>query len=225
MTNNERLFEEKPYDPASMAATSLSNTKAAWFKRPWFLITVGVILISAVSIITDITNPLTNSQDVATQNGTIKHINSDTQACAYATTQSFQFYNDFVGGNLSSAEFSQASRYLVEDAVACSFASEPIYDLTNNIQPLETAAGKNINLMLVVSRTWMTDYALASIDDIQYLFQHPGTVSKIHTLTLLEADLTSERALAFKDVDAADRILGATLAKPAIPILPHLSGT
>lgn len=225
MTNDERVFDETPFDPASMAVSSLVNTRAVWFKRPWLLITVAVIFVAGVSVVTDITRPITKAQDAATQNGTIKQINADIKPCAYATTQSFQFYNDFVEGTLTSADLSQTTGLLVGDQTVCSFASEPIYDLTNNIQPLETPAGKYIDLMMTVSRTWMTDYALAAIEDIQYLFKYPGTESKIRDLTVLETRLSAERALAIKEVDEAGRIVKTSLIKPVIPMLPHLRGT
>lgn len=225
MTNDKFDFEETPFDPASMATSSLGITKAVWYKRPWFLIVVAIVVVIAVSIITDLPRPITKSQDAASQNGTIKQINADTKACAFAATETFQFYNKFVQGKLTPGEITQTSGLITGDQTACSFASEPIYDLTNNIQPIETRAGKHVDRVIVVVRTWMTDYALSAIDDIQYLFNKPGTSGKIRNLTVLEANLNKQRALAIKDIDAAQRILGIPLKSPTLPALPHLLGT
>ncbi|HEY5266568.1 MAG TPA: hypothetical protein VIJ40_07125 [Acidimicrobiales bacterium] len=225
MTNDEFNFEETPFDPASMATSSLGIAKAVWYKRPWILIVIAVVVVVAISIITDLPRPITKAQDAATQNGTIKQINVDTKACSFAVNESFQFYNKFAQGKLTPSELTQTSGLLVGDQTACSFASEPVYDLTNNIQPLRTSAGKHIDEYLSVASKWMTDYALASIEDIQYLFSKPGTSSKIQGLTSLETHLSAERALAFKDVNEAQQILGIPLKSPILPVLPHLTGT
>jgi len=114
---------------------------------------------------------------------------------------------------------------LTGDETACSFASEPVYDLTNNLEVDDTAAGKYVDRMVSVVEGWMTDYALASIDDIQYLFSHPGDAAKIRGLATQETDLSRSRELALRDERAADGILGVKLVPVAIPRLPHLAGT
>ena len=208
-----------------MASSSLGLTKAVWYKRPWFLIAAALVLVVAISVISDISHPITKAQDAAAQNGTIKQINNDSKACSFAVTESFHFYNQFVKGRLTPSELSQTTSLLIGDQTACSFASEPIYDLTNNIQPLDTAAGKHIEGLLKASRKWMTNYALASIGDIQYLFGNPGATAQIQHLASLQTRLRAERALAINDVTEAQQILGISLKEPILPTLPHLIGT
>jgi hypothetical protein len=225
VTDDPKGFEEIPFDPASMSTSSLGMAKAVWYKRPWFLVTVAIVLIVAISIITDLPHPITKAQDAATQDATLRSINGDLKACAYAVNESFDFYNSDVSGKLTKSNLSKIPALLTGDQTACSFASQPVYDLTNNIQPLGTTAGKFVDHLLRVVQQWMTNNALASIEDIQYLFAHPGDVSKIHDLTTQQVRLASNRQLALSDVTDAEAVLGIALVKVNLPVLPHLIGT
>lgn len=208
-----------------MTTSSLGLAKNVWYKRPWFLVTAVVVVIAAISIISDLPRPLTKAQDAASQNGTIKAINNDLAECAFAVHESFNFYNDQAAGTLTASNRAQIPALLVGDQTACSFASQPIYDLTNNIQVLDTAAGKHIDRMKTVVLKWMTDNALASIEDIQYVFAHPGATSKVANLTSEESQLATTRALARSDLKDAEVTLGLHLDPLKMPALPHLRGT
>ena len=162
-------------------------------------------------------------QDAASQNASIKEINADLADCAFAVKESFHFYNLNVAGKLTSSDLAQVPTLLTGDETACSFASEPVYDLTNNLQVDDTAAGKHIDRMLSVVERWITDYALASIEDIQYLFIHPGDATTIRHLGNQELGLANERQKALADEATAERVLGVTLHAVKIPSLPHLS--
>ncbi len=225
MSDDLSGFEEIPFDPASMATSSLGMAKAVWYKRPWFLVTVAILLIVAISVITDLPHPLTKAQDAASQDATLRTINNDLKPCAFAVNESFDFYNRNVQGKLTKADLGQVPSLLTGDQTACSFASQPVYDLTNNIQVLDTTAGKHIDRMLSVVQRWMTNNALASIEDIQYLFSHPGDSAKLHDLTLQQTRLAANRQLANSDVSDAEAVLGITLVSVKLPVLPHLIGT
>jgi hypothetical protein len=66
---------------------------------------------------------------------------------------------------------------------------------------------------------------LAAIEDIQYLFVHPGDTVKIERLTQREAQLAQDKTKIDGDFNAAEEVLGLKLNKPKIPALPTLSGT
>ena len=208
-----------------MATSSLGIAKAVWYKRPWFLLTVAVVLIVAISIVSDLSHPITKAQDAASQDATLKSINGDLKPCAFAVNESFNFYNQDVAGTLTTSNLSQIPALLVGDPTACSFAGHPVTDLTNNIQVLDTTAGKHIDRMLRVVQQWMTNNALACIEDIQFLFTHPGDESKLHDLTIQQTHLASNRQLARHDVADAEAVLGMTLVSVNLPVLPHLIGT
>ena len=225
MTDEFSDFEVVPFDPASMATSSLGLAKAVWYKRPWFLITAVVVVVAAISIVSDLPHRITKTEDAASQNATLKEINADIKPCAFAVSESFNFYNKYVAGKLTASELTQIPPLLVGDQTACSFASQPVYDLTNNIQPRETAAGKHIDRVISVVQRWITDNALASIEDIQYLFKHPDSSSKIGDLASQELKLNKDRQLALREVKAAEADIGIALVSLKLPVLAHLSGT
>ncbi len=210
-----------------MPTSSLGITKAVWYRRPWVIATISLVLIVAVSVVSDLPRPITQNQDAASQNASIKEINTDLAECAFAVKESFHIYNMNVNGKLTSSDLGQVPKLLNDDETACSFASEPVYDLTNNLQVQDTKAGKHIDRLKSAVQTWMTDYALASIRDIQYLFKHPGDSSTIRHLGDQELKLSAQRALALSDEVKADDALKLQhgLIAIKIPKLPHLVGT
>jgi len=225
VTDDLSGFEQVPFDPASMPTSSLGITKAVWYRRPWVLATLSLIVIIAISVVIDLPRPITKAQDQSSQNASIKEINTDLADCAFAVKESFSFYNMDVNGKLTSSDLAQVPTLLTGDETACSFASEPIYDLTNNLQVDDTKSGKNIDHMLSVVEQWITDYALASIRDIQYLFDHPGDAQTIRHLANQEQQLANDRTKALADETLAVRALGRPLIKLKIPSLVHLKGT
>ena len=225
MTDDLSGFENVPFDPASMPTSSLGITKAVWYRRPWVLATIALIVVVAISVVIDLPRPITKAQDVASQNASIKEINGDLAECAFAVKESFSFYDMNVSGKLTSSDLAQVPTLLTGDETACSFASEPVYDLTNNIQVQDTKSGKHIDRMLSVVERWITDYALASIRDIQYLFNHPGDAQTIRHIAVQERQLALERTKALNDEIQADRVLGVHLIVLKIPPLAHLKGT
>ncbi len=39
--------DEIQFDPGSMPSTSLSALRAVWYRRPWFIATVGIVVVVA----------------------------------------------------------------------------------------------------------------------------------------------------------------------------------
>ena len=225
MTGDLPEFETSVYDPATMAATSLVTAKIVWYRRPWFLLTVAVLLVIGVSVVTDLPHHLSRSEDASAQNATMKQINTDIAPCNYAVKEAFSFYNDKERGTLTESNLRQIPHLLVADQSVCSFTSGSIYDLTNNIQVLDTTAGKNLDRMLIVVVKWTTDNALAAVEDIQYLFVHPHDQLKIRDLTAQQLFLAHDRQLALADEATANRELATTLRPLHLSVLTHLVGT
>jgi hypothetical protein len=217
-------FEVVPFDPASMPLSSLGIAKAVWYRRPWVLTLLALIVILAISIVIDLPRSTTTAEDAASQNSSIKEMNTDLAECTFAANESFNFYNAKVAKRLTPSDLAQIPTLLVGDQTACSFASEPVYDLTNNLQVDDTTAGKHIDRMLSVVEKWITDNALAAVEDIQYLFVHPGDLAKVHNLAAQETDLAKDRRKALGDERAAELILKVKLVPLKLPTLPHLNG-
>jgi len=217
--------EPTAFDPASMSTTSLAPFKTIWYKRPWVLVTFAIVVVVAISVITDLPHPITKAQDAASQNANITQINKDIAPCVFALQESFSFYTKDVNGSLSASNKAQVPSLLTNDQTACSLASGSLYDMTQNIQILDTSAGKHIDKMMSVVLIWCTGDALKAIEDIQYLFSHPGDAAKIRDLGVQQAMLANDRQLALNDVVAANAILGINLTPPQLPAIAHLVGT
>jgi hypothetical protein len=218
-------FEQVPFDPASMPTSSLGITKAVWYRRPWVIATLSLVVIVAISVVIDLPRHITKAEDATSQNASIKEINTDLAPCAFAAKESFHIYNMNVRGTLTSSDLAQVPKLLNDDEIACSFASEPVYDLTNNLQVTDTKAGKHIDRLKSAVQTWMTDYALASIRDIQTLFKKPGDSATIRNLAYQERELGVQRDNALDDEELADGVLDYKLHAVKIPVLPSLVGT
>ncbi len=215
------------YDPASMPASSLSTLRAVWYRRPWFLVTVVVVIVVAVSVLTDLPHPVTRASDAALQNDTITLINTDIAPCSFALKESFSFYNELRSGTLSASNIAQVPKLLTDDQVSCTLASGPIYDLTNNIEPSNTRAGKYIQSMSVLVISWATNDAKDAIYDIINCFKRPKVTHSTWTrdLTLREAYLSSDRTKILNLVRLAGHTVDQTLLAVNIPVLPPLLGT
>jgi hypothetical protein len=225
VTDDFSDFEDVPFDPATMPTSSLGMTKAVWYRRPWILATLALVVIVGISVVVDLPRPITKAQDAASQNASIQEINTDLADCAFAVNESIHFYNLDVAGKLTPSNLAQVPTLLTGDETACSFASQPVFDLTNNLQVDDTAAGRHIDKMLSDVERWITYNALASIKDIQYLFKHPGDASTIRHLGYQIGQLASERTKALDQEVQAENVLGLKLRALKIPSLPNVTGT
>lgn len=225
MTHTPLDPDEIQFDPGSMSTSSLSAQRAVWYRRPWFLVTVGIIVVIAVSVITDLPHPVTKAEDTSDQNAVIAQINGDTSPCVFALKESFTFYRDELNHTLAASNLPTVKNYLLEDQTACSFASGPVYDMTNNIEPFDTAAGKKVDSAMAAVVKWITYDAVAAILDIRNYFGtspfHMNSVSLIKNENALATDRTAEVG----DINAASSILGKNLTPLNVPVMARLPVT
>ena len=149
-------------------------------------------------------------------------INTDVKQCTFAVEESFRFYRQEVGGHLSASQMNVIKSYLINDQTVCSFAGPSMSELTNNLQVLDTAAGKYIDAMLKVVVTWMDSDANGAINDIQALTLHPGAAKVLSDLAKREDFLNRDRQLALDDLAKADDLLGVNLPTLNLPTLAPL---
>jgi hypothetical protein len=213
------------FDPGSMPGSSFSTTKAVWYRRPWVILTAVVAVVAAISVITDLPHPISRSQDIADQNGSLKVINTDLKPCAYGVAEAFRFYREESSGALSPAHRSVALTYLAEDQSVCSFAGGPVYDLTNNLQVVLTTAGKQVQDVEARTVTWVTHDANAAIKDIIGLFAHPRDPALLADLAKQEDYLAQDREAALASLARASSDLDTTLHSLNMPSLGRLPGT
>ncbi len=207
-------------DPPAATGSEPADGQPVWYKRTWVLVVVAIVVVVGASILIDLPRPISNAEDVASQTASLKEINQDLAPCGFAIKETFLIHQDQLAGTLTPSDRASASKLMVDDQSACSFTNESVYDLTNNIDIQETAAGKYIDRMMSVSTTWVTSDALAAVEDIQYLYLHPGDPAKTRDLSYREKLLAADRNQAIVDVQEAGAILHAHLAQPNLPALP-----
>jgi hypothetical protein len=210
-----------PDIPAPIGPTGAPDPgdPVVWYKRTWLIVVVAIVVVIGASILIDLPRPISNAEDIASQTASMKEINTDLAPCGYAITETFLIHHDQVTGTLTPADRMSAPKMLTDDQTACSFTSGSIFDLTNNVQVQDTAAGKFVDRMLSVTTTWATSEALAAVEDIQALYLQPGNTAKQRDLVTQEKLLANDRAQAFFDIQQADALLHTQLPEPNLPAL------
>jgi hypothetical protein len=222
MTNRP---DDTPADrqPPGVLPGAGDGHRPVWYRRTWVIVTAAIVAVIGASILVDLPRTVSTAEDVASQTATLKEINTDVAPCGYAVNETFLIHHDQVAGTLTPADRQSATKMLTDDQTTCSFTNGSIFDLTNNIQVQDTAAGKYVDRMLSVTTTWATSDALAAVEDIQYLYLHPGDRAKARDLIVQEKLLAQDRAQAVDDIQRADALLHAHLPDPNLPSLPMSS--
>lgn len=223
--NDDPLFHEDAYNPATMPTSSLSTIKAVWYKRPWFLITAVIVIVLAASVISDLPHPLSRAEDITAQRASVKEINSELRACVYALSEGESFYRQVHKGPVPSDHAAIIKNYLVQDVNTCSGASGQSDQLVSNIQVVATKAGKHVLQMQYDVAQWATIDAYHILLDIQTFMKSPHDAKNLQDLTHYQGELAKFRALARGEIDKASAILGAQIAYPNLPLLTNLPGT
>jgi hypothetical protein len=217
------LYEDT-FDPATMSSTSLSSTRSEWYRRPWFLVAVGVIAVVGISVISDLPTAMTPASDVAAQNAAISEINTDLAPCSYAVSEAFNFYTLYVQHRLTSSQYTQTLSLLKDDQAACGFTTNGLYDLTNNVQVDLTKAGKFVNASLAPLVTWMDSDSNGAIADIRLILTHHTVSTATADLARQEKFLSSDRNTVLSDISQANIILDGRVHPIKVPALPPLPG-
>ena len=190
-----------------------------FYKRRSFLISAAVVVVAAVIVVTDLPESASLQSQFASDKSTLQEVNSDLEACAFAAHESFQIYGDQTSHTLTASDRSRVPGLLRDDQTACSFASEPIYDLASDIEPGTTAA-RPLDQMIGTVTLWATSDALSAIEAIQDLSSDPGDTSALGQLHKAEVQLANDRATAEAQLDQADHILKAKLPRLDLPAFP-----
>ena len=226
MTDAPNQLDAREYDPGSMSVSSFSTTRAVWYKRPWVLITFVVVVVAAVSVVTDLPHPISRAQDAADQNGALRFINNDARTCEFALKEAFNFYRMESAGTLSPSNRHLALNTLLpEDRINCSFASGSLPDMTENLQIVDTKAGLHIEKVRLNVVRWINHDARTAIEDIVVLFSHPANATALADLAREQDYLAQDRQAAIDEAHAAGAILYTTLVEPNLPTLERLPGT
>lgn len=214
------------FDPGSMSASSFGTVKTLWYKRPWLLVTVVILLVIGVSIVTDLPHHITPAQDTGDQNSAVRQINFDVKTCNYSLTEAFHFYRLDLEKKMSPSNFKLAlDTYLPQDRQSCSFVSSALTDMTGNLQIVDTTAGKQIEKMRLTVVRWIDHDAQNAIKDIIILFSHPGDTKALRDLSIEENYLAQDNQTALGYLGRANALLGVTLVKLKLATPARIPGT
>jgi hypothetical protein len=203
-----------PFDPPTPQA------KLPLYKRRAVLVTAVVVVIIAVTAITDLPQSKTRQAQISEDAAIMKEVNTDLAPCAYAANESFTIWKDQESHTLSPSDTSRVPGLLRDDQTACSFTSDSIYDLTSNIDVPQTPAGRPLGQMVGTVTLWATSDALSAIESIQTLTSDPGNGAALKQLQKEEPILATDRARADAQLQAADKVLATNLPALDLPVLP-----
>ncbi len=190
------------------------------FKRRGVIVSAAVVVVLAVTVVTDLPQHSSLSSQIAGAKTIVQEVNADVGPCAYAANESFTIYGDQKAHHLNQSDIARVPGLLRDDQVACSFTSDPIFQLSSDIEVPGSAAGKPLGQMVATVLLWATSDALSAIESIQTLSSDPGSRPASDQLKKEESLLSSDRALAERQLQAAEKVLGTKLPDLNLPALP-----
>ncbi len=194
------------------------SSQPAWYRRRAVLVTFGVLVVLAVTVISDLPVHGSRAADVSAGRSVMSEVNTDVAPCAFAVQEALTIRGDQVARSLTASDRSLAPGLLRDDQVACSFTNENIYDLST-IEVPGSAVGNRLGDLVATTTLWTTSDALGAIVDIQRLLSEPNDVTAQRNLVKMERALASDRAAALREINSADRILDTQLPRPDLPSL------
>ncbi len=209
-----------PEDPRQQAPDpDEPGSKPAWYRRRGTVVAAVVVAVVAVTVVSDLPVHDSRAADISAESTVMTQTNQDLGSCAYAVREAFTIWNGRQQGTLSDSNISMSAGLLSQDQVACSYADDSIYELSD-IQIPGTAAGKKLTDLVGVATLWASSDGVLAIHSIETLISDPTNAGALASLATAERELASDRARAEADADAANRLLGTTLSRPDLPVTP-----
>ena len=199
------------------------GTARPWYRRRGALAAGVVVVLVAITVVTDLPQHASPRQQAASADAVVKAINTDVHPCTFAVKQTFELYADESDPSVSAGDRARIPRMMTDDQAACSFTNATIFALATITTP-GSAAGRDMGDAVNTVTLWVTSDALAAIEQIQTLTTHPGDAGARARLAKEERLLASDRAKAEADITAAGRLLGARIMRPDLPRLPEGGG-
>ncbi len=189
----------------------------AWYRRRSLLLGVGIAVVLAIAVLTDLPTSQSHASDVAAANAFVYEVNQDLQPCDYAVQEAYTFRQEQLNGTLSAENRAHLGSQLNDDAVACSYVDPSVTDLTSLDSP-STTASQPLGQMLAQSTLWVASDAQQAIGAIQTLSTDPTSASGLKILATETRHLATDRAIARASVVNADRVLRANLNQVNLPV-------
>lgn len=204
----------------------MRTSLAAFFKKRSVIVSAVVIVVLAVTVVTDLPANSTIASQISEDKAVIQQVNADVGPCAYAAHEAINdIYDGELAHSLTAADIAQVPGLLRDDQTACSFTSDSIYELTSDVDVPNSASGKPLTAMLGTVTLWATSDALSAIESIQTLYDDPGNKQALSQLQSAERLLASDRAEVESEMEAADKVVGTKLPDIDLPALPDPRST
>jgi hypothetical protein len=215
MSDTARVDPPNRFPPASAAG---SEAPLPWYRRRAVLLTAGIVVVLAVTVISDLPVHASRAQEISTANTVMSEVNSDVASCAFAAHEALTIWAEQQHNQLSNSDLATAPSLLRDDQAACSLTNESIFTLSNTEVP-GSAAGKHLTDLVSVATLWVTSDAIGAIKDVQALLSNPADKAKLVELAAYEQQAASDLRLINADTAAANRILHAHLPAAKLPVL------
>jgi len=221
VSENPTRFASFGADPAAASSPSEGGeeTTAPWYRRRGVLVGLGVAVVLAVAVITDLPSPASRATNIASAAAVIKQVNADIAPCAYSVSEAFTIYGDLTANSLTADNRARVPTLLGDDQAACSLTNQYIFALSD-IEIPGSASGRQLADVVSTVTLWATADALGAIDAIEALSTHPGDVRALAALARYEQLLASDRAAADASMRSIDAMLDARIVSLNLPEVP-----
>jgi hypothetical protein len=193
-----------------------AGTRGPWYQRRSVLLGIGVVLVIAIAVVTDLPTSQTHASNVASANAFIKEVNVDLQPCDYAVQESYTYYKELLNDTLLPEDRAHLGSQLSDDQVACSYVDPSVLDLTSLDSPTTTAAHP-LGQMLAQVTQWVAEDAQQAIGYIDELTTSPSDAKGLAGLATETRHLGVDRTGARASIESAERMLRATLHQVNLP--------
>ncbi len=183
------------------------------------LLAACVVVVLAITVITDLPSHASRASNIASANALIKEVNDDISPCVFAAGEAFTIYADQTHNSLTASDRASVPGLLNDDQTACSFTNDSIFSLSDIDVP-GSAAGKQLGDIVNSVTLWATSDALGAIDAIQTLSTDPGNRAALGALAKDRRMMASDRAAADASLQAIDHMLDAKIAALNLPEIP-----
>jgi hypothetical protein len=201
-----------------------AGAKPPWYRRRATLVGVAVVVIAAITVVTDLPVHTSRASDISSEQGVMSELNPDLAPCALAVHEALEIWGDQSAHTLSAKDQAESASLLRDDQNACSFTNESIFDLSN-IEVPGSPAGKDMGDLVATSVLWTTSDALKAIEAVQTLMVDGQNQSARASLAKAEDALAADRAAGLRELARADHVLNTTLPRPDLPALPTPTAT
>ncbi len=195
--------------PAPAGGDATAPARLPFYRRRAFLATVGVTVVVAIAVVTDLPGHASHADEVRADRALVTQMNKFAAPCVFALGEARTFYREVVAHQLSAADRAKLPGFLRDDYLACSRTDDSVVQLVDLETP-GTAAGRTLGSVRDATLVWIFPDAFNVIGDLIHLEAKVGAPRWEKALTRDAA--TTNGALA--GIDSLMRKASSELGAP-----------